>query len=347
MAAVTANPSFESDTTIRTTAMVIRDVFEARRPGYDAFLKGELEVRGNLSLALELESMFAHATPSTDGWPRTIHVMAGRLRWSVLAAGPLDAPPLLLLHGLGATKASFLPTLADLSRDFRVYACDLLGFGDSAKPVASYDAPWFAARVRDLLDALGIGTAGLIGNSMGGRIAIETALRHPDRVRGIVLLCPALAFLRFRQFVPVVRFLRPELSLVPVRPRRSTVLTTMRGIMAHPEKIPASWFEAGVDEFFRVYAKPRGRMAFYAAARNIYLDEPNGQTGFWTRLATLRVPAHFVFGRLDPLIPAGFAPRVADAVPKAGVEVFEDCGHVPQFEQPERTNDLARALLSG
>lgn len=345
-AAVTGAPLDAADVTIRCSPEVLFDIFALRRPGYEAFLAGELEVRGNLSIALELESMFEPEETTPDGWPRTVHVMAGKTRWSVLEAGPPDAPPVLLLHGLGATKASMLPTVAELSRDHRVLACDVPGFGDSAKPRGAYDAPWFAARVIELLDTLEIKRAALVGNSMGGRISIETALRAPERVGAMVGLCPALAFLRFRQAVPLVRVARPELGIVPLRPRRQTVMMTLRGIMAHPDRIPSSWFEAAADEFFRVFAKPRGRLAFYAAARHIYLDEPHGEAGFWARVAALDVPSLFVFGRHDPLVPWTFSRRVAAAAASARIEVLDDCGHVPQFEEPERTHALIRELLS-
>ncbi len=334
------------DLTIRTTPNVLWDLAHAQRPGYEAFLAGELEVRGHLSLALELESLFAPIEPRPEGWPETIHPKVGRLRWSILRAGPPDAQPVFLFHGLGATKASFLTTVANLSRDMRVYACDLPGFGDSAKPIASYDAPWFATRVIELLDALEIKEAVLCGNSMGGRIGIECALRAPERCKGVVALAPALGFQRFRQVAPFVRFLRPELGIVPVRPTRGMVTRVMRQIMADPECLPSHWYEAAADEFFRVWNKPRGRMAFAAAARHIYLDEPHGEAGFWARLAGLEVPATFVFGREDPMIPAALAGQVAEALPHAEIAILDDCGHVPQLEEPDTIHRLIRSLVA-
>ncbi len=78
-------------------------------------------------------------------------------------------------------------------------------------------------------------------------------------------------------------------------------------------------------------------MAFSAAARNIYLDEPYGEVGFWTRLADLNVPSLYLFGRQDALINYRFGRKVKRAVPAARVEVWSNCGHVPQIEHPERT----------
>ena len=127
---------------------------------------------------------------------------------------------LLCLHGLGGTKASFLPTVAALADSYRVVAMDLPGFGESDKPIgAPYDSAWFARTVFATLDELAVERATLVGNSMGGRVAIEAGLTEPERVRGLVLLCPALAWLRDRRWAPFVRLMRPELGLLQMAPR--------------------------------------------------------------------------------------------------------------------------------
>jgi pimeloyl-ACP methyl ester carboxylesterase len=102
-----------------------------------------------------------------------------------------------------------------------------------------------------------------------------------------------------------------------------------------------------VDEFLRAYLTPRGRAAFYAAARHIYLEEPDGEHGFWPRLRTLEPPALFVWGLRDRLVPVAFARHVTDALPHA--EHLElDCGHVPQLERPRETHAaMARFLRAG
>ena len=252
---------------------------------------------------------------------------------SILSAGT-GRQTLLCLHGLGATKASFLPTVAALSSGYRVVAMDLPGFGESDKPIgAPYDAAWFARSAFETLDALGVKRAWVAGNSMGGRVAIEAGLMDPGRVRGMVLLSPALAWLRDRRWAALVRLLRPELGLLQVAPR-SVVEGAVRRL------IPAAgdgWAAAGMDEFLRSYLTPRGRAAFYAAARNIYLDEPHGEEGFWTRLESLQSKSLFVWGRHDTLVPIGFMKHVERALPGARHLELE-CGHVPQLERPRETH---------
>ena len=179
---------------------------------------------------------------------------------------------MLLLHGLGATKASFLPTVAALAGSHRVTAIDLPGFGDSAMPLgAAYDAAFFARATVAALDALEIERAHVVGNSMGGRVALELGFEHPERVGRLALLAPSLAWLRERRWAPLLRAVRPELGLLQPAPRMIVDRIARAMVPGGRE----GWSAVGVDEFLRGYLTPRGRAAFYAAARNIYLEEPD------------------------------------------------------------------------
>lgn len=306
--------------------------------GMQAYRDGDLAVRRNLHLGVA----FLAATSGIAETGRlrfaSVPTRAGRL--STLSAGEGD--PVICLHGLGATKVSFLPTVAALADRWRVTSVDLPGFGESDKPLlGAYDAPHFADAVIALLDSLGIERAHLIGNSMGGRVAIEVGLRHPQRVGRIALLCPALAWLRDRRWRWLLRAPLPMLGLLQPAPR----------VVAEPivrSLVPGGrdgWSAAGVDEFLRSYLTPRGRVAFYESARNIYLDEPHGQDGLWTRLARLQPPALFVWGQHDRLVPIGFRKHVEQALPSAR-QLSLDCGHVPQFEAPEQTHAAIREFFS-
>jgi pimeloyl-ACP methyl ester carboxylesterase len=246
-----------------------------------------------------------------------------------------------MLHGLGGTKASFLPTVAALAPSFRTIAVDMLGFGDSDKPLgAAYDAPYFSRAVARLLDALELERAHLVGNSMGGRIAIEVGLREPQRVDRIVLLSPALAWLRRTQWEWILQLARPRLGLIQPAPRRIVEPLVRRMIPGADD----GWAAAGVDEFLRAFLTPRGRAAFYAAARNIYLDEPHGDDGLWTRLADMSPETMFVWGRHDGLVPIKFMKHVERTLPNAR-HVELDCGHVPQMERPRETHAAIREFL--
>jgi pimeloyl-ACP methyl ester carboxylesterase len=307
------------------------------RGGMQAFRRGRLRVRRNLHLGV---GFLAATSGMTDqGRLRFDSVRTRRAKLSSLTAGSGDT--VLCIHGLGGTKASFLPTVAALADRYRVVAFDLPGFGESDKPIAApYDAPYFARIARDLLDELEVERAHLIGNSMGGRVAIELGLLEPERVGRIVLLSPALAWLRERRWKWLVQLPLPRLGLIQPTPRAIAEPIVRRAIPGGTD----GWAAAGVDEFLRSYLTPRGRAAFYATARNIYLDEPWGEHGFWTRLARLSSETLFVWGRRDQLVPIAFMKHVERALPAAR-HVELDCAHVPQIEAPRETHSAIRRFL--
>ena len=314
----------------RTWAQIADDV----RGGMAAFRAGRLTIRHNLHAGVGFLAATSGMTEPGRLRFETLDTDAGRISTAQAGSGPT----VVTIHGLGASKASFLPTLEALAGDFRVVAMDLPGFGDSDKPLgASYHAPFFARAVVALLDALGEDRAHLIGNSLGGRVALEVGLRHPDRVDRLGLLAPSLAWRRPRTWAGPLRLVRPELGLLPHTPQRVVRAIVDRVVPGATE----GWTAAGIDEFLRAFLTPRGRAAFYATARQIYLEEPEGEKGFWTRLATLKPDALFVWGRQDRLVPIAFARHVSQTAP--GARHLElNCGHVPQLERPRETH---RALI--
>ncbi len=331
---------------VRGSAPVLASVVSGERSGVHAFLDGSLTVRGDLALSLQLDGLFEDGDDPES--PRWREVQALGVRTSYLEAGPADAPPVVLLHGLGATNASMLPVLADLARDHRVLSPDNPGFGASDAPSSPYTSAWFAAWLEAFQVATGSRGAVLIGNSLGGRIAIEAGLSHPKSVKALVLLAPSPAFRRIRTFIPMVRVMPAQLARLPMPPpSHGMVVEGIRAMMSVPDRLPKAWYDAAADEGVRVLRSPAHRVAFFSCARQIYLEEAYGRNGFWARLPGLMPPTLFVWGDRDRLVPASFARHVADALPDAGSVVMEDCGHVPQFEHPAETMALVRGFLSG
>ncbi len=310
--------------------------------GIEAFGRRLLYARGNLDLAMAFEGLFR----LEDGRRpllriHDVHLPGRRVSTLTMGAGS----DVLLLHGLGGAKSSFFDAAATLSRRHRVHALDLPGFGASSKPAtAPYTARWFAETVLATMDALGIERAHMVGNSMGGRIAIELGLRNPDRVTSLGLLCPAVAFVK-RTYHPIVRLMRPELGLLPHRFAREKVAEHFWGLFADPDGIDPSMADVVVDEFQRIYASAGGRIAFLSAARNIYLEAPYGRNGFYGRLSQLEPPALFVWGSHDRVIPPAFGRHVARWLPSAEQIVLDGCGHVPQVERAEQTSELLLGLF--
>src|SRR5207302_1869411 len=165
---LTRGSASPADATVTADPATLAAVLEGRISGVEAFLDHGLVVRGNLALALQMDGAFdVGVRPATHPVAK-LRVVNG-VRTSYLEAGPPDAPPVLLLHGLGATNASMLPLLVDLSRDHRVIAPDFPGFGAAAAPRWSYRprdlACWLGAVQREI-SAI---PAASLANSPGGR----------------------------------------------------------------------------------------------------------------------------------------------------------------------------------
>jgi pimeloyl-ACP methyl ester carboxylesterase len=331
------------DVTISTSADTWVRLRHGELSGIEAFERRLLTVRGNLDQAIAFEGMFR----LPNGRPpllRIEDVPVGRHRISTLTMG--RGPDVLLLHGLGGTRASLFETAAALAGRFRVHAPDLPGFGSSSKPaLGAYNAPWFATQILGLMDELGISDACLIGNSMGGRVAIEMALIAPERIGAVGLLCPAVAWIR-RGLHPIVRLLRPEFGLLPHAFRRSVVASQFWSLFHDRDVLDPAVGELMVDEFRRIYHTAGARYALLASARNIYLEPPFGRDGFYPRLATLRPPALFIWGAHDPLVPPAFARHVAKWLPNAEQVTIDHCGHLPQVEQAAQTNELLMTFFA-
>jgi pimeloyl-ACP methyl ester carboxylesterase len=326
------------DVVIGTDAATWTALREGRLSGIEAFWQRLLYARGDLDLAVGFEGLF-HLPNGRPPLLRIHDVKLPGRSVSTLTMG--EGPDVLCIHGLGATKVSFFDTAAALTHaGYRVHALDLPGFGSSSKPLAGlYSARWFADGVVAVMDALDVQRAHLVGNSMGGRVAIEMGLRSPERVAGLALLCPAVAFVR-RDWHPIVRLMRPELGLLPHSFGHARIARQFWTLFANPDQVDPSVADIAVDEFERIYASAGARLAFLTCARNIYLERPFGRGGFYPRLSELEAPALFVWGTHDRLIPAGFRRHVAQWLPSAEQIVLDRCGHVPQIERPEQTIGL-------
>jgi pimeloyl-ACP methyl ester carboxylesterase len=331
----------EPDVVIGSDAATWIALREGRLSGLDAFAQRRLYARGDLDLALGFEGLFQLPGDRPPLLRVTDIEVPGATIRSLISGDGGDH--VICLHGLGSNKASFFQTVSALTPDHTVHAIDLPGFGGSSKPArAPYDAAYFARAVVGYMDAAGLARAHLVGNSMGGRIALEVAMGEADRVQSVSLLSPALAFRKRRALVPLVKLVRPEVAAIPHPIRAAQVKAQFWSLFARPDRLDPAAADVAADEFCRTYRSRSARIAFFAALRNIYLDAPHGERGLWTRLADLRPRSLFVWGESDRLVPAAFARHVAEVVPSSNQVVLPDCGHVPQVELAERTNLLIR-----
>src|SRR3954454_1942086 len=267
------------DATVTADPGTLGAVLDGRISGVEAFLAHGLVVRGDLALALQMDGAFdVGIRPVTHPVAKVRKVLG--VRSAYLEAGPVDAPPVFLLHGLGATNASMLPLLADLSRDHRVIAPDFPGFGASDAPRWRYRPGDLARWLIAFQEQLGTGPAAIVGNSLGGRVAIEVGLLAPDAVNRMVLLCPSPAFRRMRQFVPLVKVLPPDAVVMRLPIGHRAVVMGTRAMFSRPDRLSREWYDAAADEHQRVMRSYRHRRAFFSPLPQIYLEDADAPHHF-------------------------------------------------------------------
>lgn len=334
---------------VRTDANTLCDLLTGRASVADAFLAGSLQVRGSMTTVLTIGGTLAPdaALPTRA---RARETSAYGVHTGYLEAGDPDNPPVVLLHGLGANNTSMLPVLAALAHDHRVLCPDMPGFGSSATPSWQYTPEMLHRWLRAFLDAVDARGGAVIGHSLGGRVGLELALRDPDAVSGLVLLCPAMAFRRRRRLAALARVFPVDLARLPLVVPPALLHTAaragLRALFADPESVPRHWYRAAADEWELSLRHAARRRALGSALLGLYLDEPFGATGLWDRIAALQPPTLFLWGDADSLVPAAFARHVTDVVPTATTAILPNCGHVPQFEQPATTLRLIREHLA-
>ena len=322
------------------------EVMAGRRTGVQAFLDGDFTVRGSLSTVLQIAGTLTPETePETHLRARAVEAAGARTVY--LEAGPRDGVPLILLHGLGASNASMLPILAEFADDYRVIAPDIPGFGASDAPPWNYTAQRFGRWLQMFLAEIDARGAVVVGNSLGGRIALELAMMDRTAANALVLLCPSPAFRRFRQLSALVKLLPVGLARLPqVAVPRPLMMAGLRSLFAQPSRVRKSWFEAALDESELSMREGKRRRSVLSALVNIYTEDAFGDKGFWDRLSLVECPTLFVWGGADRLVPAGFARHVTAAIPSAQSVLLPDCGHLPQLELPAMTCRLIRRFLT-
>jgi len=235
--------------------------------------------------------------------------------------------PLILVHGFGADKDHFTRLAGYLTPHVRVYAPDLLGFGESARaPDASYAPADQAERVRAFAHALGLGRVHLGGNSMGGFIVTAYALAHPDEVASLWLLDPAGTALAFDSD------LSRTITTTGANPLlvRTTddFARTMDFVMAQRPFMPSS--------VVRVLAE-RASADYPLHARIFESVGPGHVATIDARLKELTMPTLVVWGSADRALNPAAAAVYTTAMPKAQVVRLDGVGHLPMIEAPRET----------
>lgn len=247
-----------------------------------------------------------------------------------------EGPALLLLHGLGCDHTTWDSVIEPLSRRYTVIAPDLLGHGQSDKPRADYTLGGFANGMRDLLTVLGIDKVTVVGHSFGGGVAMQFAYQYPERTERLMLVAtgglgpevtPAIRAISLPGFHPVMRALTlpgiRHLGMAGMRALAGTGLSATRDL----------------DEVAAIYDSfkdPHARHAVRHVVKAVVDWQGQVVTMSDRAYLTEAMPLWVVWGREDQVIPVSHASRVAELAPRARVAVFDDAGHFPHKDHPQR-----------
>jgi pimeloyl-ACP methyl ester carboxylesterase len=285
----------------------------------------------------------ATVDPTTLADPNGAFVQAGDTRMYYQKAGTGDVP-IVLVHGFGASSFSWRENLNPIAdAGFTVYAPDMRGFGLSDKgwdKSMSQDAQ--ADRLKAFMDAQGIDRAVLAGNSMGGGIVTNFALRYPDRLRGLALVDPAI-------YGSGNNGLASTLVSLPGIQRWGQQL--VRLILADNDRnastIKSAWFDGSkvtpdvLSGYRRALQTPNWDISLLALMR----DGMSNNLG--PRLKELKVPTLIVWGEHDTWISPTNAPKLNQDIAGSELAIIKNAGHVPHEEKPAEFNQLLIEFANG
>ena len=253
-------------------------------------------------------------------------------------------PVLLLIHGMAGSSATWREVMPALSRFCTVIAPDLLGHGDSAKPATEYSLEGYASGLRDLLSALRIERATIIGQSLGGGIAMQLAYQHPECCERLVLvgsggLGEEVSWILRLLTLPGAERIMPLVFLGPVRDLGNLISLKLRDLGVHAPHAAEEW------RGYVSLTDPDKRHAFARILNSVV--GPGGQTvSAHDRLhLAAHIPTLIVWGHRDRIIPVAHAFAAKQALPGSHLEIFEHSGHFPHTEEPERFVEVLSNFL--
>lgn len=251
--------------------------------------------------------------------------------------------PVLLIHGFGHFLEVWWFNIGPLSQHYQVYAMDLPGHGLSDKPVIDYSLSFATEFIIDLMEALGIGRASLIGHSMGGSICLGGAINFPDKVDRIILVDSG----SLSEKVPLVYRLctLPILGDILVRPTiKAGVRRGIRRAFYNPDLVT----EDMVNLNYELLKIPGVKDAMLSMIRNgASISGPNPEVIISDKLHLVKVPTLLIHGAQDRVVPLEYAQNACRLIPDCRLEIIDECGHCPHIEKASEFNEAVISFLGG
>jgi 4,5:9,10-diseco-3-hydroxy-5,9,17-trioxoandrosta-1(10),2-diene-4-oate hydrolase len=272
--------------------------------------------------------------------PQDQYIKVGRINTRYWTLGD-GGKTIILLHGLGSCVETWKYTISALAQRHRVYAVDIVGFGRSDKPSTTYSLAYQAQFIKAFMDALNLKGTSLIGNSMGGGVALQFALLFPKQVEKLVL---ANSLGLGKEIALTLRLASLPFVSQLFRPSRSSTALVLKQSVYDPSVISDDW----VELFYQISMLPGAQEALQMQIRaNINFWGVRSEVYGWIvdQLATVSAPSLIIWGQQDRVLPVAHAQVAALGLPNARLHIFDACGHWPQVERPEEFNSLTLEFL--
>ncbi len=256
-------------------------------------------------------------------------------------------PLIVLIHGITSNSRTWHETMARLWDDHELLAPDLLGHGTSAKPRGDYSLGAYASGVRDLMLALDLPRATIVGHSLGGGIAMQFAYQFPELVERLVLVDSGGLGREVSLWLRAATLPGAEL-VIPLLSQRASMFAARvaGGVLGTFGTRRSSADVRGLAEGFASLRDAQARRAFLQTARSVI--DPTGQrVDARDRLyLSAQVPTLIAWGAEDPIIPLAHGERAHGLMPGSRLEVMKDAGHFPFNDDPDRFAALLRDFIA-
>jgi len=254
-------------------------------------------------------------------------VIAGKIKTTCLSGG--QGFPVVVLHGAGAGAVTWYPSIGAISKNFCVIAPDIVGYGESDKPNAAYDRPYFATWLKDFFSAMDISKAHIVGLSQGGAIALQFAIENPDLVEKLVLVDSGALGAK-----PTCK---PFLAMVwmNIVPSNLSNRFASRYLLANTECRDPNHVYYSVE----VLKKPGGKNAFTQGRGAAVSAIPEES------LRQIQNHILIIWGENDNFFSVEHGEAAAQIIPNAKLQRIKDAGHLPLMDQPDVFNEILIEFL--
>jgi pimeloyl-ACP methyl ester carboxylesterase len=274
-----------------------------------------------------------------DEWQIELH--GRRVIYRVAGSGP----PIVLVHGMLNSSSHWREVALNLAGDYTVIAPDLIGHGDSAAPRGDYSLGAHAASIRDLLAAVGIDRATIVGHSLGGGVAMQFFYQFPQRVERLALISSGGLG---HDVSPMLRTAAlPGISALLSLTIRPRVLAALRqtGDRLRLRGAPAGVYLQALARALRPLESAGAREAFLQTLRAV-IDVHGQRVSATDRLYLLEsIPTMIVWGERDNTIPLLHGRRAQEAIPGSVLQTLPDAAHFPHLEDPDGLSKVLREFM--